>query len=186
VKFYWKPGEPLHPGDPLPLAWTDAILWAHKVEAGFACVGFSRVRRGEKEGQLQLPDVTVIHPGFINPNVTPELPGFCSLPGSPFYVNPNVELELVQSPNGAYVILQPIQWADGHGLLTDPTRAKMIFADPTARQKMVDKYAGQRKSLTVGRTIAGFVNSKLYRVRSGSLTPALTSYFYPVLIELGA
>lgn len=186
MKFFWKPGEPVGNTPPGGSAWTDAILWAHKTEAGFACVGFCKVRIGEREDQLQLPDVTVIHPGFVNPSIEPELPGFGMLPGSPFYVNPNTEIELVQSPAGGYVILQPIQWADGKGLLTDPARAKMLFADEVARKKMVNQYAGQRKSLTVVRTLSGMVYSKLYRIRSGSLTPALRDYFYPVLIELGA
>jgi hypothetical protein len=188
VKFYWKPGEP--PGKPSgggpSTGPTDAIFWAHRVEAALACIGFGKVRRGEKEGQLQLSDVTAIHPGFINSSIKPESPGFGLLPGSPFYVNPNTELELVQSPAGGYVILQPIQFVDGKGLLTDPIRAKMLFADSTARKKMVDQYAGQRKSLTVMRTAAGFASSKLYRVRSAQWYTVFSSYFYPVLLELGA
>jgi len=194
MRIYWKPGDV--PGPPPPpggsqsppggAAWTDAIFWAHKTEAAFACVAFGKVRIGGKEGQLQLDDIMAICPGFISPGIEPESPGFGPLAGTPFYVNPNTELELVQTPAGGYVILPPIQWADGRGLLTNPICAKMLFVDPTKRQKMVDQYAGQRKSLTVMRTISGFVNSKLYRVRSAQLYSVFSRYFYPVLLELGA
>ena len=162
-----------------------AMLWAHKTGAGFVMVGYSLdVKQAKDSAQLKISAPMLIHPGFIAPGVEPQAPGYGT--GNDFYLDADTELERIENAAGVYQVLAPLNCADaGGGPLADTTMGLMLFENEDALRKMQDRYAGERLTFAVARTDKGskFQRSVLYRARA--YAGVFSSYYFPVLIELG-
>lgn len=161
---------------PKDVVGSSAILWAHKTGAGFVCVGYAQaVGIGATEKTIHVIEPTMLHPGFVNPGIEPETPGYVTGPTLDF--SPT-DLQAVENGAGAYQILAPLNFA---GFLGSDDVALMVFADMESVRKMRKKYLSARKNWSVGRTWP-FKRSKLYRLR----VPfgVLANYGFPILLEI--
>jgi len=157
---------------------TVALFWAHKTGAGFACVGVSELV-WIKGNDIRFKNITLIHNGFIDPSVEPQVPGYGDWPDVDISM---LELQKPILPGGGYLILRPLLTA---GILEVPGVLDMLVSDKSSHQRLKDSYKGNTKNLTVMRngTSGKFFNSTIYNFR-GNAPNFFSDYHYPVLVEL--
>jgi hypothetical protein len=164
------------------------ILWAHKTEAAWVAAGFTDdiIYAATSGGQYQINDLTVIHPGFIDPSKGMDY--FMSGSGDEgHYSYPTVyvsklELEEIANPNGVYQILRPL--IKGGIFESDKYLELMMSPDGIAHLKSQPQWQDildNKTNFAKGRTYP-FRMSKIYRVRT--YDPIFSAYTYPISLEI--